>query len=176
MINKRFHTELKHGSKQIVVDVCYIDGVFETMALDLDGNALDEFRSEDFDAAVAAYNEMVARYSKPELTGKYAKLRDDLRAALRVGRMAEAQNPEDGGTCNFDSASIALPRWAAAKVEQAAKEAGTSCWKWSLYGNARFVFSPNTNGHANARSRNAEAMAEALRSMGYDTFEYCQMD
>lgn len=176
MINRKYHVELKHGRKQIIVDACYIDGMFETMALDHNGNVLDEFRSEDFNEAIEAYNRMVEHYSTEELTGKYAKLRDDLRIALDAGRAVEEQNPEDGGTCNFDAASIMLPRWIVSRVEQAAKEAGTRCWKWSFYGGTRFVFAPDTNGHANARSRNAEAMTEALRNMGYDTFEYCQMD
>ena len=30
---------------------------------------------------------------------------------------------EDGGTCNFDSPSLLLPRWQEKKIKQAAKEA-----------------------------------------------------
>ncbi|MCC8080037.1 MAG: hypothetical protein LIO57_08310 [Oscillospiraceae bacterium] len=112
----------------------------------------------------------------PALGGKYAKLRDDLRAALEAGRAAEAAAPEDGGTCNFDACALRLPRWLAAKVEQAAQEAGTRCFDWQLYGGRRYVFTPDTHGQGNARSRNAEAMTAYLRAAGYDAFDYCQMD
>ena len=58
-------------------------------------------------------------------------------------------------------------------VEQAAKEAGTYCFKWD---DGFYVFSPNTRAQANARSRNAEAMTKALENLGYKVFEYQQMD
>lgn len=111
-----------------------------------------------------------------ELTGRYAKLRDDVIAALEVGREAERANPDDGGAYNFDSASIKLPRWKKALVEQALREAGTRGWVWFSYGGSRWVISPDTRGHCNARSRNSEAMTRALSEMGYDAFEYCALD
>ena len=110
------------------------------------------------------------------LTGKYAQLRDDLKKALEAGRAAEDADPEDGGTCNLDAASLSLPRWNAEKVKRAAKEAGAGCFTWNLFGSRRYVFIPNTRSQGNARSRNAEAMTAALRSMGYDAMDYCQMD
>ncbi len=48
---------------------------------------------------------------KNELTGRYAKLRDDLIDAVAAGIAAEEKNPDDGGSMNFDSAAIRLPRW-----------------------------------------------------------------
>lgn len=114
--------------------------------------------------------------TRPALTGKYAKLRDDLISALAAGRAAEDANPEDGGTCNFDSAALQLPYWNGAMVEQAAREAGTRCFVWALWGSKSFVFGPDTRAQGNARSRNAEAMAEALKRMGYVATMYYQMD
>ena len=110
------------------------------------------------------------------LNGKYAKLRDDLKAALNAGREAEAKNPEDGGTCNFDSAAIKLPRWNKALVLQAAEEAGTRAWEWNLWGTRMWVFVPDSHAQANARSRNAEAMVKVLTALGYDAMDYCQAD
>lgn len=110
------------------------------------------------------------------LTGKYAKLRDDLRAALRAGQAMEAENPEDGGTSNFDAASLLLPRWTKSKIYQAAREAGTVCTTARLYGQCRYVFEPHTHSQGNARSRNAKAMTDALRSMGYEAYNYYQID
>lgn len=113
---------------------------------------------------------------KNELTGRYAKLRDDLIDAVAAGIAAEEKNPDDGGSMNFDSAAIRLPRWNSEKVEQAAREAGIGCWKWNLYGTVMFVFGPKTKSHANARSRNAEAMTRYLKGIGYDAMDYCQAD
>ncbi len=73
-------------------------------------------------------------------------------------------------------AALSLPRWTAEKVKQAAKEAGTGCFIWNCYGARQFVFGPDSRAQGNARSRNAKAMTAALRSMGYDAMDYCQMD
>lgn len=110
-----------------------------------------------------------------KLTGKYAKLRDDLKAALEQTAHIE-QDEDDGGTCNFDSPSLRLPRWNGKLIEQAAKEAGSSAFKWDLYGNIRWVFNPCSSGQGNRRSRRAEAITKVLRAMGYDAIDYCQAD
>ena len=167
----------------IIIDAAEIAPVrFEVAAL-RGSCELAMISAHSLEEARSVYNRLYNRYVTPTvkrapapLAGKYAQLRDDLRAALQAGRDAEKANPEDGGTCNFDSASLFLPRWNAAKVEQAAKEAGTHCFKWSLFGRARWVFCPDSCSQANARSRNAEAMTAALRKMGYDAFNYCQAD
>lgn len=114
----------------------------------------------------------------PPLAGKYAKLRDDLRAALEIGRAAQAANPEDGGTCNFDAPALYLPRWKAELVEQAAQEAEGRCWKWkrSWAGGSCWIFPPDSGAQANARTRNAEAMFKALQARGYDAIMYYQAD
>ena len=112
-----------------------------------------------------------------ELTGKYAKLRNDLKIALLAGKSAERANPEDGGTCNFDSPTLILPRWRKALVKQAAKEAGSNCFEWKSFGvSGEFVFSTLTGGQGNARTRNAEAVKNMLKTMGYDASMYYQMD
>lgn len=103
--------------------------------------------------------------TKP-LTGKYAKLRDDLIAALDIG--AKAETGEDGGTCNVDAPAILLPRWTRNLVKRAAREAGTECFEWNLYGSRYFVFQPRTRAIGNDRSRNAEAATSFLESCGYE--------
>lgn len=109
------------------------------------------------------------------LTGKYAKLRDDLKAALIAGKAAEI-NSDDGGSCNFDSPALYLPRWNEELVKRAAKEAGSSCFIWHLFKSKLFVFRPNTACQANGRSRNAEMMRKYLETAGYDAMDYCQAD
>ena len=110
------------------------------------------------------------------LIGKYAKLAEDLRVALAAGQAAEAENPEDGGTCNFDSPALFLPHWNYGMIEQASREAGCRCYEWKLFGSKMIVFTPDSGAQANARSRNAEAMCEELKSRGYDAKMYYQMD
>lgn len=171
-----------NAGKPIIIDSSEIvPNHFEIMAMRPGGDELESKTAFTIHEADAIYKAMVDRLTKPEpaapmLTGKYAKLRDDLKTALAAGRAAEDADPEDGGTCNLDSSALLLPRWNAAKVEQAASEAGTGCFVWNLCGTKRFVFIPNTKGQGNARSRNAEAMTKALRALGYDAFDYCQID
>lgn len=194
MIDNKYHEEYTYNHKRIVVDIARLpsyahpEGVYEVMAMNkANGKELACKRTPDFEEAVKVYEQMKKDFPADEqreyhayvtvpLTGKYAKLRDDLKVALEAGRTAERENPEDGGTCNLDAASIRLVRWNAAKIEQAAKEAGTGCFKWEMYGGSRYVFSPDSRAQGNARSRNAEAMARALKEMGYDATDYCQMD
>ena len=172
------------SGSNIIIDAAELyPGIFEVMAFHPSGRELASSTAYSLHEAEQIFNKLLTRYTvqpvAPKITplsGKYAKLRDDLVTALKAGRAAEEANPEDGGTCNFDSAAISLPRWRSALVERAAQEAGTRCFGWDLFGGRRYVFIPNTSAQGNARSRNAEAMVEALKSMGYDAMDYCQMD
>ena len=166
----------------LTLDVAELEpGRFEVAVLRSDGYELQTAEAGSLSEAERLYRSYYGRYvagrapAPAPLSGRYAKLRDDLRAALAAGRAAEDADPEDGGTCNFDSAAVRLPRWQLSKVQQAAKEAGTSCFVWELFGR-HFVFGPDTRGQGNARSRNAEAMVAALLALGYDAIDYCQMD
>ena len=113
-------------------------------------------------------------YHVAPLSGKYAKLAEDLRKAAAVGRAA-ADLSDDGGTCNFDAASLRLDGWIRAKVEQAAREAGVGCFVWNLWGSKSYVF-PIACGQGNARTAGAEAMSEHLKNAGYAASVYYQMD
>lgn len=173
-----------HGHK-IIIDAAELrPNSFEIMAMRPGGAEIETRKAYSLEEARTVYAALLAKYTTPAdppaapapLTGKYAQLRDDLRRALEAAQAAYNANPEDGGTCNFDSASLGLPRWNAAKVEQAAEEAGTSCFTWSIFGSKRFVFNPRVPAQGNARSRAAEAMTKALKDMGYDAMDYCQAD
>lgn len=175
MINGKYHYE----DKQVVIDAAYIgNGRIEVMKFrKRDGEELDSFTTYDLSVAENIYNKMVKEHTKQEapLTGKYAKLRDDLKAAIAAGYTAAAA-VEDTGTCNLDAASLSLPRWNQKLVEQAAKEAGTSCFSWHLFGSKRFVFCTPNVGQARKNEEAAEAMTKILESLGYDAFCYQQMD
>jgi len=187
MVNTVKHEEYTLKGRRVILDASELaPGSYETMLMTSGGYVeIASMRSATEAEALSHFAVIRAAYppDKPKdkrapgaLTGRYAKLRDDLKKALAAGRAVEDANPEDGGTCNFDSSALSLPRWTAEKVKQAAKEAGTGCFVWNCYGSKQFVFGPDTRAQGNARSRNAEAMTAALRSMGYDAMDYCQMD
>lgn len=109
-----------------------------------------------------------------QLSGKYACLRDDLRAAAETARQAAAQ-VHDGGTCNLDAPSIYLPRWKASLVEEAARQAGCGCFRWHCAGSWVFPLR-NISGQAYRRETAAEAATAYLSAQGYDALTYCQID
>ena len=114
------------------------------------------------------------------LTGKYAQLRDAIREAVLKGEVAEEvewRERGDGGTCNFDSPVIYLPRWKKELVEQAAKEAGTRCWKLDYgFWKGCYVISPKTHSQGYPRTKNAEAMGAHFNAAGYTGGVYYMMD
>ena len=175
MINGEFHTERKYNGKQIVIDIAEIGGHYEIAVLAKNGFELEMDTARTIQEAREIYNVYLKKYpeSPAPLTGKYKKLADDLKTAIEAGQVAEAKNPEDGGACNFDATMIYLPRWSEKKVVQTAEEVGTSAWK---YKPGLFIINPITNGQANARSRNSEAMTAKLLELGYQTTDYCCMD
>lgn len=121
------------------------------------------------------YVNCLSESSAPPLTGKYAKLRDDIRKAAQIGLEAAAQ-VEDSGTCNMDAAALSLPRWKEAFVEQACEEAGCGCFIWRPFGAKYFVICARIPGQALKQETAAEAMTAAFEEMGYDAVTYCQMD
>lgn len=182
MIDGKLHDELTYKGKQIVVDTCDLGASchyrYETMAYYPNkGDEIESVNSATLEKAKFVHAEMLKKYQGHEaapLSGKYAKLRDDLKTALAA--TAYLEQTEDGGTCNFDSPAMKLPRWNSKKIEQAAEEAGCGAWKWELWGNARWVIAFRSSGQANRRSRRADALVKALSGMGYDCTEYCAMD
>lgn len=174
------HLEYTYNGRRAILDTCEIaPGKFETMLMRKDGTEIDCRISyteadayADFAVLYAAHPQKPAA-PKP-LTGKYAKLRDDLRKVYEIGKAAAAQ-VEDGGTCNLDAPSLLLPRWQSAKIEQACKEAGCGCFEWNCF-NRRWVICFHIPGQAYKRETAAEAMTKALADMGYDALTYCAID
>lgn len=176
MYNNNYHIELyDDNGKAVIVDLAELDGKFEVMAMHKNGAEIKCFRSVSFDDAEKVYHEFVCGFNwdKPvKITGKYKKLQEDLEIAKAVGREAEEHymalhNYNDGGTCNFDSPTIRLPRWNKRNVES------LGAYEWYK---SRFVFSPNSRCQGYGRTVNAEAMCKALSDMGYDAGMYYQMD
>lgn len=179
----KLHDEIMYLGKPLIIDTCdlmIVNGKikYETMALRPGGHDLDCIISYDEQEAHANHALLMDKYSGHEnapLTGKYAKLRDDLIAAYAETEYLE--QTEDGGTCNFDAPVLRLDRWNAKKIKQAAEEAGSSAFKWDWGRTVMgWVFSPKSSGQANRRSRRAEAISEAMKAKGYDAGMYYAMD
>ena len=175
------HTEYKHNGRRVILDTCELaPGKYETMLLYPNGHEIDcrTARTEadaiaDFDKLLTAYPADTKPAAPKPLTGKYAKLRDDLIKAHAIALDAAAQ-VEDGGTCNFDAPSLLLPRWQSAKVKQACEEAGGDYFRWGY--SKRYVICLRLPGQANKRETAAKSMTKALTAMGYDALTYCAID
>lgn len=191
------HDEIPYYGRTLIIDTAALPlygqkvcghPVYETIAMYADGHDIMTSTADNEADAIKNHTKLLEKYKAREqariaeeqkktenpLTGKYAKLRDDLKTALAA--TAYLEQTEDGGTCNFDSPALKLPRWNSKKIEQAAEEAGCGAWKWDLWGNSRWVISFRSSGQANRRSRRADALVKALSGMGYDCTEYCAMD
>lgn len=152
------------------------DGKFEVMLLTND-EAADEIRSarcESERVALLIFSEMKDEYHTPKLTGRYKKLAEDLEEALAYG--LKHAGTDDGGTSNFDSPTLYLPRWNRKLVETAAKAAGTRCSTWDSFSKCCYVFSVPGVGQGYTRTNAAEAMKDFLEGRGYDAGMYYQMD
>lgn len=173
---KSANITLADGKAAILSTVELPGGVFETMLASPDfGTEYKQLRTTDEAQALTDFKHLYKTYHVAPLTGKYAKLAEDLKAAAAQG-VKVAKITEDGGTCNMDAVSIDLPGWRRAKVEQAAKAADVGCFVWNLWGSKRYVFPIGGVGQANARTAAAEAMRDGLRAAGYNVGMYYQMD
>ena len=105
----------------------------------------------------------------------YKKLTEDLREARRAALVAAGANPEDGGTCNFDTPVLFVKRARLSSLEKAAAEVGgirISKWGDGCY----HIYGDFLWGQANLRTRMAEAFTEVLGKKGYSVYVYYAMD
>lgn len=173
MYQGMYHTTRTYNGKQILIDLAmFPDGsAFEVAVLDC--RTSEEYDIREFSQlgdAIAYYNRMLGEYPAdqpktaclPPLTGKYARLRDDLRAAWEN----TPNSAEDGGTCNMDCPVLYLPRWTRSKVEQAGKEAGIPVHFWR---SGCYHIGVASACQGDARTAKAEAMSAHLKAAGYDT-------
>lgn len=191
----KLRNEIYYKGETLIIDTCDLPDWsgrnYETIAMYRNGRELAVKKAATVSEARKNHAAMLERFrreaaewhakqeAKKEqaapLTGKYAKLRDDLRASYEA--TAWAEETEDGGTSNFDSPVLKLPRWTEKLVEQASKEAGMGAFKWmcgkTVLG---WVFSFQSTGQADRRSRRAEAIADELKRRGYEVSMYYQMD
>lgn len=171
----KHHKETTWNGQKIIIDLAKIyDGYYEIMVLDETGEEIESTKTRDLLIAERIYKEYCEQYTAEELKGKYAKLRDDIRAAIAAGKRAIIDEDDDG-TCNFDAPTLSLKGWNRKKVIQAAREAGTSADPWGLWGRIEYIISC-PYGQANRRTVYAEAIRDSLKAAGYDAGMYYAMD
>ena len=86
------HTEYKHNNRRVILDTCELTlGRYETMLLYPNGHEIacrtactETDAIADFDELLTAYPADTKPAAPKPLTGKYAKLRDDLRKVSRT--------------------------------------------------------------------------------------------
>ena len=175
--------ELSYNKRRVIVSTVQLPGgVWESMAMyKSDGAEIESIHTKDRADAERAHALLVKRYTPKEapekkpLTGKYKKLAEDLKQAHEAA-LAACAHVDDGGTCNFDSPALYLPRWNGEQVKEAAKAAGVGAWKWESFGPAKWVICPRSGAQGNKNTAVSEYMAERLRAAGYDCMMYYAMD
>ena len=173
---KTSHIIMKDGTTAVLSTAEIYPGEYETMLASPDFSEEYAVIRATFEAqALADHKHLRKKYHNAPLTGKYAKLAEDLAAAAREAEKL-ASILEDGGSCNFDSCKLYLPGWNVKKVEQAARSAGVGCFVWNLWGSKSFVFPLRISAQGDARSYAAEVMQKHMAARGYDAGVYYQLD
>lgn len=174
--------EYGRGKNRLIVSVAQLaPHSYEVITMRPDGTELELVHLASEPDARAVYAQMQQRFGpvaeRASETPAMRRLIDALLRAADAARIAaNADGGEDGGTCNFDSPALELPRWREADIRYCAKTAGTTVFTWHIGGKRLWVFGVPLGGQANRRSRQAEAMTRSLADAGYDACEYCQMD
>lgn len=177
MINGKFHTERKYNGKPIVIDIAEICGHYEIAVLAKGGKELEMETVRTIQEAREIYGEYLKKYpeSPTPMTGKYKRLSDAIREAIKAGQAAEVEVDDNSGSSNFDAVYLRLPRWKHAKIEQAAQEAGTHAVV-SDCSSRGILLDPVTSGQGQRRTENVRAMKKSLESAGYNVSIYYCMD
>lgn len=164
------------GEQLLVSTVRFPNGKYETGVFTTGWEDLAVFQCRDEDCALKKHDEYIAEYEAKaaEMPERYKKLAESLKAAVEAAKAVAGG--EDGGTCNFDSMMLDLPKWNQTLIELSAKEAGIQAFDTRILRHKYYIFSVPFGGQGNARTRQAEAMAQAMKSAGYDASVYYQID
>lgn len=101
---------------------------------------------------------------------------EDLTKALKEAKAAADAIPTEdvGGTCNFDSPDLSLPRWNRKKTLEAIKAADCDGY-YSDYWKA-WIVGGMGGAQGSNRTRKAEAASKVLQGLGYNAGMYYAMD
>lgn len=164
------------GRALLVSTVLFTDGTYETGVFtdDMEDLKISQCWSEE--CALRIHREYIAEYTaqEVELPERYKRLAETLKVAVMAAKAVAGG--EDGGTCNFDSMMLSASKWNQKLVKAAAQKANVRVFATRILGYKYYVFSVPFAGQGNARTRQAEAMAQAMEAAGYDASVYYQMD
>lgn len=99
----------------------------------------------------------------------------DAFANAQIAADTFAEQTDDAGSCNFDSAFIYANGFQAKTILDAALVAGVNCCQFKRFGRNAFWVG-NTNGQGNRRTAMAEAFWKVLDQYKFDGGVYYQMD
>ena len=101
---------------------------------------------------------------------------DQIKTAIRIADKVLTENPEDGGTCNFDRAMVKRESlFTYQETIDIFKECGLNADK--MCGHYKgWIDIVGKGGIANSRTRWAKAFAKSLEEQGFETSMYYQMD
>jgi hypothetical protein len=105
---------------------------------------------------------------------RYKALTEALREAVKIATPYAFS--EDGGTCNFDSLELVLPRYNEEKTLAAIRAAGVRGFKTTLWGKTMYLVSEPVQRMANAKTRQVEKMRDVMKEKGYTAGVWYQMD
>lgn len=101
---------------------------------------------------------------------------DQIDTAIFFANKALVENPEDGGTCNFDAAMVKKEKgFTYDETIAVFKKCGLYAYKGSGW-NKGWIIIGTPYGQANARTRWSEAFAKTLSFKGFETSMYYQCD
>ena len=101
---------------------------------------------------------------------------DQIKTAICLADAAFAENPEDGGTYNFDAAMIKKEKaFTYQETIDMFKECGLNAYRMSGYFKG-WIKINGKGGQANSRTRWAKTFKNALEEQGFETSMYYQMD
>ena len=113
---------------------------------------------------------------------QYADLIGALKKAQETAKAAGLLS-DDGGTCNFDSPVLYMPKGTRERtMDKIGLRAGVSFMKWESRPfagadrTAWLIFGDFMSGQGNRRSRSAEAFAASLKADGFESDTYYQID
>lgn len=164
------------GEQLLVSTIRFENGRYETGVFDTGWKDLAVAQCLDEGCALRTHDEYIAEYEAKavEMSERYKKLAESLKAAVEAAKAVAGG--EDGGTCNFDAPMIPATKWNQKLIELSAKEAGIRVFDTRICRHKYYIFSIPFGGQGNARTRQAEAMAQVMKAAGYDASVYYQID
>lgn len=166
MINGMYHTVVRN----LIIDAAPYGNGYEVMVMKRNGTEVESASAKTEIEAVNIFEDFIRKYDV--LTGKYAKLRNDISIACMDARR-QALDENDTGSCNFDAACIHLPRWKEKDVIRAAEEAGVTAYK--AEGSYYIIHTPRV-GMAWRNTVAAQTMTQSLKASGYNVYTRYMMD